>query len=290
MNSDLSDIADGLSSCLTTDGQSFMTGQTKAAAGTVTSPGITFANDLDTGAYRIGTNEIGVACAGAKVLDISTTGLDVIGTVKQNGSAILPIGLGPVPWSGLTAPTLWLLCYGQTLLRASYPDLWTFASAEIAGGNTLYTNGNGTTTFTIPDMRGRGAAGKDNMGGSAASRLTSTTISPDANTLGGSGGAQTVTLAQSNLTNTGLDISTASASSIPTVSGTASNAFPSSVATVSSAGSGNPPSTQSGGVAALVVTTTLSGNTASMNGGVAQTAVNKVQPTLITNFIIFAGA
>ena len=38
------------------------------------------------------------------------------------------------------------------------------ASAEIAAGNTLYTNGNGTTTFGIPDMRGRMRAAKDNMG------------------------------------------------------------------------------------------------------------------------------
>jgi len=38
------------------------------------------------------------------------------------------------------------------------------------------------------------AAGADNMGGSAAGRLTSTTMSPDGNTLSATGGTQTHTL------------------------------------------------------------------------------------------------
>lgn len=56
------------------------------------------------------------------------------------------------------------MLFGQTLPRAAFPDLWTFAQAEIAAGNTLHANGNGTTTFGIPDMRGRVRAAKDNMG------------------------------------------------------------------------------------------------------------------------------
>jgi microcystin-dependent protein len=47
-------------------------------------------------------------------------------------------------------------------------------------------------------LRGRVAAGKDDMGGSAASRLTSTVLSAS-NTLGATGGAQTVTLTSSEM-------------------------------------------------------------------------------------------
>lgn len=43
-------------------------------------------------------------------------------------------------------------------------------------------------------MRGRAAVGLDNMGGSAASRLTSTTMTPNGTTLGATGGTQTHTL------------------------------------------------------------------------------------------------
>jgi microcystin-dependent protein len=58
---------------------------------------------------------------------------------------------------------------------------------------TTYGVGDGSTTFNLPDLRGRVAAGLDNMGGSAASRLTNTVLSAS-NTLGASGGAQTHTL------------------------------------------------------------------------------------------------
>jgi microcystin-dependent protein len=84
------------------------------------------------------------------------------------------------------AATGYLLCDGASYLRTDYAALFsaigtTFGSAD-------------GTHFNVPDLRGRVPAGKDNMGGSAASRLTSTTMTPDGNTLGATGGAQTVTL------------------------------------------------------------------------------------------------
>jgi microcystin-dependent protein len=64
--------------------------------------------------------------------------------------------------------------------------------------STTYGAGDGSTTFALPDMRGRVAAGLDNMGGSAASRLTATVLSA-ANTLGATGGTQTHVLAAGEL-------------------------------------------------------------------------------------------
>lgn len=51
----------------------------------------------------------------------------------------------------------------------------------------------------MPDLRGRIRAGLDNMGGTAASRLTGSTISPNGTTLGAAGGVQNVSLAIAEL-------------------------------------------------------------------------------------------
>lgn len=99
-------------------------------------------------------------------------------------AAYLPAGV-IVPYGGTAAPTGWLLCYGQAVSRTTYATLFSAIS-------TTYGTGDGSTTFNVPDLRGRVAAGKDNMGGSAASRLTNSgTGNPgiDGATLGASGGA-----------------------------------------------------------------------------------------------------
>jgi len=57
-----------------------------------------------------------------------------------------------------------------------------------------FGNGNGATTFTLPDLRGYVVAGRDNMGGTAANRLTSTYFGKSADALGANGGSQNVTL------------------------------------------------------------------------------------------------
>lgn len=58
-------------------------------------------------------------------------------------------------------------------------------------------NGNGTSTFNVPDLRGRVLAGRDNMGGTAASRLTSTYFATAG--IGAVGGNQAATLITINL-------------------------------------------------------------------------------------------
>lgn len=60
-------------------------------------------------------------------------------------------------------------------------------------------NGNGTTTFNIPDLRGRVLPGRDNMGGTASARLTSTYYGANPDAMGASGGTQSVMLGTNNL-------------------------------------------------------------------------------------------
>lgn len=68
------------------------TGQLLAGLnGTVALPAWSFSSDPDTGIYRIGANNIGVAVNGAKVLDVSATGLGVVGTtLGGDGAVALP--------------------------------------------------------------------------------------------------------------------------------------------------------------------------------------------------------
>ena len=54
-------------------------------AGTVSLPAITLNGDTDSGLYQIGANNLGFAVSGAKVLDISSTGLAVTGALSSTG-------------------------------------------------------------------------------------------------------------------------------------------------------------------------------------------------------------
>lgn len=103
--------------------------------------------------------------------------------LKLNAS-LLPAGM-IAPYAGTSAPSGWLLCDGTVRNIADYPTLGA------ALGSTY--GGNGTTTFAVPDLRGRVPVGLDNLGGSDAGRLTI------ANTLGDSGGAQTHTLTEAQI-------------------------------------------------------------------------------------------
>jgi len=112
---------------------------------------------------------------------------DLLSTVPVNPPGVM------MPYAGTTAPTFWLLCYGQEILQADYPELF-----EIIGFTYKQTgllSDNGVAKFALPDMRGRTVMGLDDMGGTAASRITGLQGSE----LGNSGGQETVTIQQNNL-------------------------------------------------------------------------------------------
>ena len=66
-NSNYSDIATALTQSLATTGVSTMTGQVKAAAGTVAAPAYTFGTSTTSGLWLNGTNQIGLATNGTQV-------------------------------------------------------------------------------------------------------------------------------------------------------------------------------------------------------------------------------
>lgn len=90
-------------------------------------------------------------------------------------------------FAGSSQPAGFLWCNGAAVSRATYARLFAVIG-------TTYGAGDGSTTFNVPDLRGRVVAGKDNMGGSAASRMTSAGGGVDGATLGGTGGTETHTL------------------------------------------------------------------------------------------------
>ena len=106
-----------------------------------------------------------------------------------SASAILPVGMIS-DFAGPAAPTGWLLCQGQAVSRATYAALYT----ALGAGASPWGQGDGTTTFNVPDLTGRVTAGKE----VTPTRLTTAGAGIDGSVLAAAGGTQTyaMTLAQ----------------------------------------------------------------------------------------------
>lgn len=91
-----------------------------------------------------------------------------------------------IDYVGATEPSGWLFPDGRAVSRSTYWQLFTAIG-------TTFGAGDGSTTFNLPDLRGRVGVAADNMGGTDAGRLSSV------NTIGTAGGAETVTLSTANL-------------------------------------------------------------------------------------------
>lgn len=105
---------------------------------------------------------------------------DLVGGGSGSGGGVPPGLL--VPFSGGAEPSGWLFANGQAVLRSQYPGLF----ARIG---TTFGAGDGSTTFNVPDLRGRLAVGLDNMGGTTDAGVLSV-----ANTMGATGGSEKVAL------------------------------------------------------------------------------------------------
>jgi microcystin-dependent protein len=103
---------------------------------------------------------------------------------------IVPVGsMLDWPWAAASLPAWALLPYGQLLTAGSYPALQALADAS---GRPY--GGTAGTNFNLPDFRGRLGAGKDDMGGTAAGRITAAISGQNGTVLGAAVGTEGVTL------------------------------------------------------------------------------------------------
>jgi microcystin-dependent protein len=85
----------------------------------------------------------------------------VLSTVANVAVPPVPVGVVEA-YAGVNVPYGWLLCDGSAVSRTTYPDLYSAIG-------TTYGAGNGSTTFNVPDMRGRQPIGAGTGAGQGAS-------------------------------------------------------------------------------------------------------------------------
>jgi len=102
------------------------------------------------------------------------------GTIEDSGGNIASLGTptgAVIPFAGSSAPSGWFFCNGQELNRSTNSALFNAIG-------TTFGEGDGSTTFAVPDLRDRFALGANSIGGSDAGRVDNFSTSP-----GDSGGS-----------------------------------------------------------------------------------------------------
>jgi hypothetical protein len=198
----------------------------------------------------------------------------VTGFVRANGRTIGSATSGATERANADTQALFLYLWGADANLTVSTGRGVSAAADWAANKTI----------TLPDMRGRVIAGADDMGNSAANVLSTSVCVNNTTVLGSVCGSQQRTIAQNVLPNVTLSYSNS-----VTVTSNESNLFHGSgvngiqspgaggIFAVSGIGAFNGSTTASG---------TSSGNTASINGGVSQSAFTTIQPSIIMTYYV----
>ena len=116
-------------------------------------------------------NTTQIADAAITSAKIAPNAVSVLGTAAPTSSIL--------QFAGTSAPSGWLFCDGTAVSRSTYADLFNAVG-------TAYGEGNGSTTFNLPDLRGRVPVGRD-------------TGQTEFDTRGETGGSKTHTLTESEM-------------------------------------------------------------------------------------------
>jgi microcystin-dependent protein len=114
------------------------------------------------------------------------TAVSAISSGIAGGQADVPVG-AVLPFAGATIPSGWLEADGSAVSRSSYADLFTAEGTDFGAGD-------GSTTFNLPDLRGRIPLGQ--------------AVSGTGSALGASGGSLNMGGGQINLPQLALNFTT----------------------------------------------------------------------------------
>lgn len=143
----------------------------------------------------IGTFTVTIASPG--VVTLNGHGLETGDRIRLFTSGALPTGLTAntdyfvikTSANAFNLATSLSNALASTAINTTGSQSGTHTAQDFAWGA-----GDGSTTFNLPDGKGRTFVGRDGMGGSAANRLTNAGSGIAGNVLGASGGAETHTL------------------------------------------------------------------------------------------------
>lgn len=125
-----------------------------------------------------------------KTLEVpATSSLEVVSYTSRSdptATALVPIATIHM-YAGAASPTGWLICDGSAISRTTYANLFNTIGVSFGAGN-------GTSTFNIPDFRGRLPVG---VGTGTATGATAQTLGSQPTT--GAGGEQTHVQTQAEL-------------------------------------------------------------------------------------------
>lgn len=184
---------------------------------------ITLGDGWNVAVANTGSGTITVNTSLSQLIDGATSTTILAGQTKLihcTGAQFVTVGGGSgavtgqiADYIGSTAPTGYVLASGRTIGSAAssateranddcyalFVLLWNSlanSEAAVSGGRGANADSDWSAnkTIALPDLRGRVTAGKDNMGGTTASRLTSAGSGITGTTLGVAGGTETHTL------------------------------------------------------------------------------------------------
>ena len=87
-NSTLADIADSITNSLARNGEGGMTAALRVVDGTVSVPGLAFANETGSGLYRAAAGDVGLAVLGSRILRLQASGATVTGTLTTDNLVV----------------------------------------------------------------------------------------------------------------------------------------------------------------------------------------------------------
>ena len=229
-------------------------------------------------------------------ITFATTGNVTSASNQITGVAAVPVGLvAPfaIPIEGTGIPT------GTTLTAytGSAGNYTLTISQNATATNTGVTltllpngQGDGSTTFNVPDARGRSLIGADAMGGTAASRVTSAVSGVAAGQVGAAGGSQN---AQADTLTANSTLSASATTSIVDPGHIHSIVLPIAGHITSGGpygpGDGNVNYDTTKAFTGITASTTVTGTVATTVTSALTGASQNMPPVLVSSIIIYAG-